>query len=812
MLLSYINNGFYIGGNMIKNFKASKNKQYISYILLAIFFIHSTLISAEVLAAEQPEVKQVYNEKIARGIYFEQNNYSNYLDRGISENEYIITADLNDPTVQVITGKANDKVLSLDTLSNQIASEQNKGHNLVAGINGDMFNISLGTMHYGAPLGLQVKDGEILVGFETIWSGPRYPVFALDKNRKPIITHVKMENRLSIIDAEYEKLHGEPNPKLTTTIDTINRNNNLVMNNQMILFTPKLANNPIIEFTDEQAYNANFTILKVKDSKDGGVKLGQEYEAEVVSIVDTSAEVKSITVPKDGMVLASQGAKATWIKEHLTEGDKVRFSFNLKNQAGRKLALDQAVSAYLPLVMNGRALTKEDMLEICKNDWDRGIATISGMDKARTAIGYTADNKVIALVFDGGGATSDSYGLDLPSMAKRLQELGVVAAVSLDGGGSTQMNTRLFGETEVKVINKPSDRKERPVSNTILFATNAPKANDINALKVNQDITIFKNNTYAFQVKGQDSNGHPVDLSGTDIKWKINSRNSLIDDKGVFKAGQSPEKLIVEAKLGQLKGMAEVNVVDEVDELIITDTGVLALNPNLPKQLHIKAYTKSGEPILITNEAAEWTVTPSSVATIDQNGLLIPLKKGDGVVRAKVGDKEVSLNFVSGLDAQLIDSYEDYDSNSYYIDGYVGGKSELSTDQVKEGQYSLKVDYDYLNWDKVYNGSINIRMKPDVDTSSYTTNIRPKKLGMWVYGDGKAPWLRAVLKDGNQNSHTVNLASRINWTGWNYVSVDIPDNIPMPITLNYFYMVETDKSRNSNGTVYFDDIRFIYNE
>lgn len=797
---------------MIKKSRLSKTKQYITYILLAIFFIQSTLISVEVCAAEQPEVKQLYNEKIAKGIYFEQNNYLDYQGTGKNEHEYIITADLNDPTVEVIAGKANDKVLSLDTLSNQITSEQNQGKNIVAGINGDMFNISLGTMHYGAPLGLQVKDGEILVGFETIWSGPRYPVFAIDKNRKPIVTNVNMDNRLSIIDTEYEKLHGEPNPILITTIDTINRNNNQVMNNQMILFTPKLANHPIIEFTDEQAYHANFTILKVKGSKDGGVKLGQEYEAEVVSIIDTSTEEKSITVPEDGMVLASQGVKATWVKEHLQVGAKVRFSFNLKDRLGRKLDLNQAISAYLPLVFNGQALTKEDMLEICKNDWDRGIATINATDKARTAIGYTKDNKIIALVVDGGGATSDSYGLDLPSMAKRLQELGVVAAVSLDGGGSTQMNTRLFGETDVKVINKPSDGKERVVSNTILFASNAPKANDINEIKVTQDINIFKNTTYAFQVKGQDSNGHPVDLSKADIKWKVNSSKSLIDKNGVFKAGKLPERLIVEANLGKLKGTAQVNVVDEIDKLILTDTGILALSLHVPKQLHIKAYTQDGEPIVITNAAAKWKVTPSLIATIDENGVLAPLRKGDGKVSAKVGDKEVVLDFVSGLDAQLIDGFEVFDTDSYYVDGFIGGKCELSTEQVKEGEYSLKVDYDYANWDKVYNGTINIRMNPDIDTPSYTTDIRPKKLGMWVYGDEKAPWLRATLKDGNQNSHVVNLASRINWAGWNYVSVDIPDSIPMPITLSYFYMVETDKSRNSVGTVYFDDIRFIYND
>lgn len=798
---------------MVNKIMPGRTKYYISYLLLAVFFIQVMAVNAEASSAEVSKVKQVYNEKIARGIYFEHNNYLDYRGTGKNEHEYIITADLNDSTVEVITGKGNDKVLGLDTLSNQIAREQNKGKNVVAGINGDMFNISLGTMHYGAPLGLQVKDGEILVGFETIWSGPRYPVFGVDKNRKPVITYVAMDNMLSVVDAEYEKIHGQPNPELTIAIDTINRNNNEVMNNQMILFTPQLANNPVIEFTDEQAYNAVFIILKnIKGSKEGGVKLGQEYETEVVSVIDTRVGGKSTHVPKDGMVLAAQGEKAVWAKENLQPGAKVRFAFNLKDRAGRKLELNQAVSAYLPLVLNGRALTKEDMLEICKNDWDRGIAAINAPDKARTAIGYTKDNKIIALVFDGGGAVSESYGIDLPGMAKRLEELGVVAAVSLDGGGSTQMNTRLFGENEIKVINKPSDGKERIVSNTILFASNAPKAHDIKELKVLKDINIYKNTSYAFQVRGQDSNGHPVELSKTDIKWKINSYNSSIDSKGVFKAGSKKEQVTVEASMGSLKAVAHVNVVDEVPILEFTDKGTLALTPNVPKQLSIKAYTEDGEPIIITNDAVKWTVTPSTIAAIDENGVLTPLRKGEGQVSAKVGDKKIVLDFVSGLETQLIDGYEVLDANPYYIDGYIGGKCEPSAEQVQEGSYSLKVDYDYANWDKVYNGTINIRVNSDAGPPGYTTDIRPKKLGMWVYGDGKAPWLRASIKDGNQNSHVVNLASRIDWIGWRYVSADIPDDLPTPITLSYFYMVETDKSRNYVGTVYFDDIRFIYNE
>lgn len=336
---------------------------------------------------------------------------------------------------------------------------------------------------------------------------------------------------------------------------------------------------------------------------------------------------------------------------------------------------------------------------------------------------------------------------------------------------------------------------------------------------VNKDITIFKNTTYAFQVRGQDSNGNPVDLSKADIKWSLNpvtkdvaKKNSgSVDENGVFTAGTLPGIVTVEASLGDVKGVARVNVVDSVDRLAFTESGILAVEPNVPKQLQLTAFTREGQPIVISSNAAQWSVTPSSVAAINQQGLLTPLGKGTGVVSAKVGNQQALFNFVSGQDAQLIDSYENRTA-SYYINGYVGGRCDISRAQARDGQHSLRVDYDYGAWSKVNNGTINIRMKETAKDSRYTSLIRPQKLGMWVYGDGKAPWLRAIIKDGNGNAYTINLASRINWVGWRYISADIPADIPTPITLDYFYMVETDKSKNLRGTVYFDDVRFIYLE
>jgi hypothetical protein len=797
--------------------KISRLRKHLAFLLM-VMIIQLGAFAQYPAGAADSQVYVLHNDRIARGIFLQAHDYNNYQGiAGRRQREYILTAELNDPSVQVMTAKAGDKVLKLETVSKQIAQELAKGHNITAGINGDMFNISQGTPHYGAPLGLQIKDGKIMVGFETKGSGPRYPVFAIDVNRKPMIGYLSMDNWLTVIK-EGEAADSGDQSDLTIEIDTINRNNQ-VMSDQMTLLTPQLADQPSISFTADAAGAANLTLLKeTSGTYDGSIKLGQEYEAQVVAITSVSAADQSVSIPGDSMLLASQGAKADWVRQNLRVGDKVRFSFSLKDQNGSRLDLDQAVTAWLPLVEDGQALTKSEMLEICQNDWDKGMAVINAEDKARTAIGFTQDNQVVALVIDGGGASGDSHGVDLPTMAARMEELGAVAAVSLDGGGSTQMNARLFGESQVTLISSPSDRgKERPVSNTILFASTAPRSGDVAELKINNDVTIFKNTSYSFQVRGQDSNGHPVDLSQAEIAWDLENlqkeafpKDAAIDQNGLFQAGNQPGRVRIKAGLGEVQATALVEVVESVPSLKISNSEIIAVYPGTPQQLALAAYTQEGQPIIINNQAAQWSVNPPSLAAIDQQGLLTPLRKGSGVVKARVGDQETVLHIVSGLESQLIEDFEAYQTDSYQVDGYIGGSCSLSADQVKSGQYALQVDYDYANWGRVYNGTINVRLNDDLKGSGYTSQVSPKRLGMWVHGDGKAPWLRAVIKDGHGHNHIIDLAPRIDWVGWRYVSAQLPDGISGPVTLDYFYMVETDKSKDWRGTVYFDDIQFLY--
>lgn len=105
------------------------------------------------------------------------------------------------------------------------------------------------------------------------------------------------------------------------------------------------------------------------------------------------------------------------------------------------------------LVKNGQVNVTYDQ-EIM---WGSGV----GYDNRdpRTAVGYTADNRVIMIVADGRQINSEGVGL--PELAQIMIYLGCVEAMNLDGGGSTQM---AIGN---QYVNNPSELRAVPTILTI---------------------------------------------------------------------------------------------------------------------------------------------------------------------------------------------------------------------------------------------------------------------------------------------------------------------------------------------------------
>lgn len=161
--------------------------------------------------------------------------------------------------------------------------------------------------------------------------------------------------------------------------------------------------------------------------------------------------------------------------------------------------------------------------------------------------------------------------------------------------------------------------------------------------------------------------------------------------------------------------------------------------------------------------------------------------------------------------ALLLDDFNHGDLSKYEMNHHFVSSYHLSfcEEVIKYGEKSLKLTYDFSGW-KSGNGAMYIQFNDELKTEK-----RPLKLGVWVYGDGKSPWLRAALVDGSGEVKIVNLTKgNIDWYGWKYVDVAIDGKWELPIRLQQIYAVETDKTKQGNkevqGSIYFDQLRFVY--
>jgi exopolysaccharide biosynthesis protein len=92
----------------------------------------------------------------------------------------------------------------------------------------------------------------------------------------------------------------------------------------------------------------------------------------------------------------------------------------------------------------------------------------------RTAIGVDeAGRRLIILTLDGRRA-GVSVGMTGIELAAELQRLGCWDAINLDGGGSTTLLMRDPATDELKLLNQPSDNRERPVSNALGVTVRRP--------------------------------------------------------------------------------------------------------------------------------------------------------------------------------------------------------------------------------------------------------------------------------------------------------------------------------------------------
>ena len=292
---------------------------------------------------------------------------------------------------------------ALSSASNNLKSRRTitniaKNTNAIVALNGTYFKPQT-----GVPLGTLMID-------KKIYTGPIYDRVALGIFGEGAKTH---------FDVARVQLNGTLNGSgVTVKVNNINQ--------------PRMLSTHVIIYTPEWGKTSPYA------PKYG---MGLLVENGII----TKASANPIAIPQNGYVVS--GPKA--LLQPLLKDKKVKAEISTTPEWKN---VKHIISGGPYLVKNGEVFV--DMTA-------QKLGAIGGRNP-RSAIGYTADNRLILAAVDG--REGSSIGMTLMELANFMKSAGCVGAINLDGGGSTVMYVN------GKVVNKPQVYGGIPISNAVVIS------------------------------------------------------------------------------------------------------------------------------------------------------------------------------------------------------------------------------------------------------------------------------------------------------------------------------------------------------
>ncbi|MDQ3642969.1 MAG: phosphodiester glycosidase family protein, partial [Actinomycetota bacterium] len=428
----------------------------------------------------------------------------------------------------------------------------------------------------------------------------------------------------------------------------------------------------------------------------------------------------------------------------------------------------------------------------------------------RTAIGFSKDGRRMVLVTIDG-RQRDSRGMTEKELGELLADLGADDGLNLDGGGSSTMLARDPGESPT-VVNSPSDGGERLTPNGLGVAA-ATGSGQLTGFHVEGAVTADANVDQAERVftglsrtvvaRGHDETYAPVAATP---RWQATPagvvRVAAGDDGTAVVTGRHPGDVTVVAADGGASGGMDLVVLGEPVRIGTSTTQVSLAGADAAGSFQVLGYERDGfstwvEPtdVRLSYDEALFDV----VAEGDHFRIQPRTGEGAGVVTVQVAGLTTSLAVTVGLRSVTVDTMDD--ASRWKATRYPSVvTAQASAAPGRDGGAAVALDYSLTG--TTATRAAYLAASPQLDLPG-----APQRIGAWVHGDGKGAWLRANIYDAAGGSaKTVNLAPRVDWTGWRYVEAEIPAGLTMPLRFFRLYVVETTPSRQYSGRIVVDDL------
>ena len=329
------------------------------------------------------------------------------------------------------------------------------GKRVVSAANHDFFYGSAGGY---VPMGSNVRNGQVTHANYLNTSKGNIQVLAFDQEKQPKVFHATLKMRVFFENGKslpLDRTNLRWYTGNTIPADELDKIEAVFFNahydypayeNTTNLDGTFVEVRPLEEFTTNNADGTRCEILRIADEK----------------IPMTGISTEGSLQERKNYMLVFRGSKQTNFKSYgIQVGEEVRirnyYDFSDADCWGEAPEnVRQAFEAYPAILRDGQYYSE--------SNWCVDHLT---QQQPRTAAGISKDEKTFYLVAVDGRSQS-SRGVNTEELAGFFRSFGCDFAVNFDGGGSTEMVIREgLDKDDFRIVNTPSDGKERSVMNTI---------------------------------------------------------------------------------------------------------------------------------------------------------------------------------------------------------------------------------------------------------------------------------------------------------------------------------------------------------
>ena len=670
--------------------------------------------------------------------------------------ENLITYTPNKAVTPIVT--YGDALTDRSSVADMAALLEDDGYRVVAGINGDFYNVST-----GLPIGMVVTEGLLRS------SDAGYYAIGFRADGSAIL--------------------GKPGVKVSANLGYAVDDG---FGNSTELVRPVAAVNKARTNSGLYLYTYDFNAKHTTGTTEPGINVVCTVEQGKLAIgstvtlrVDRVEETAVTSLAPDQIVLSANlqaDSYYTTALQNIPQGSELTLTVSA-NDGWEDV--EYAIGALYCLAENGAV-----------------VSNLAAGSNPRTAVGQKADGTLVFYTIDGR-RSGYSIGASLSQVGERLLELGCQTVLCLDGGGSTNLAVTTPDSTTASIINRPSE-SNRKVTNQVFLVASDRASGDLDHFYVHaaSDYVLAGSSVYV-TATGVDSSFIPMPVPNHTLTA---SAGTL--ENGVLTTPSGGGDITVTASGRGASGSTVVHAISTPDSITLkngtSNLTTLTVTPGSKTTLTAGAVWNH---LTLGADAKAFTWSVSrDIGTVDERGVFTASAPGTGNLTVSAGDKSLTIPVtVAQVALQTIEDFETPDTR--FFSGYYLTFSRTNvSDHVQRGHYAGKLDYvlpeDTGYYSQAMAGSFSTLRTP------YTA------LNLWVYGDGSGNQL-SFLYTGDIKSDLELPVTTLDFTGWKQINVPLPQDFTLSgvviyapsttdATWDHIQVTYADTPRT--GTVYIDQI------